>query len=144
MPGPVSQGALVERQQIVVPDAVGVSAKVRVMPSRAHNANVCPLPSLGIDHEEGIALRVDALDYLGIVASVFAHAIWGNLLQQYSAGPVAPFAPLSPCVGEVASAFVFGERFGPLRIGGIAFMLVGLAIVSVPIERLKALRMRMQ
>jgi drug/metabolite transporter (DMT)-like permease len=36
-------------------------------------------------------------------------------------------------LGAVASAFAFGERFGPLRIGGIAFMLVGLAIVSVPI-----------
>ena len=82
--------------------------------------------------------------YLGIVASVFAYAIWGNLLQRYSTGAVAPFALLSPCVGAVASVFVFGERFGPLRIGGIAFMLVGLAVVSVPIERLKALRMRMQ
>jgi O-acetylserine/cysteine efflux transporter len=82
--------------------------------------------------------------YLGIVASVFAYAIWGSLLQRYSTGAVAPFALLSPCVGAVASAFVFDERFGPLRIGGIAFMLVGLAIVSVPLERLKALRMRMQ
>jgi hypothetical protein len=55
----------------------------------------------------------------------------------------SPFALLTPRVGAVFS-FAFGERFGPLRIGGIALMLVGLAIVSVPIERLKALRMRLQ
>lgn len=47
MPGPVSQGALVERQQIVVPDAVGIGAKVWVAPCRPHHANVRPLPVLG-------------------------------------------------------------------------------------------------
>jgi len=74
--------------------------------------------------------------YLGIFASVFAYAIWGNLLQRYSTGSVAPFALLSPCVGLIASAIVFGEQFSLLRISGIGLMLVGLAIVIIPIQRL--------
>ena len=75
--------------------------------------------------------------YLGLLASVFAYAIWGSLLQRYSTGAVAPFALLSPCVGAITSAIVFGEQFGPLRIGGMALMLIGLAIVAVPFQRLR-------
>jgi O-acetylserine/cysteine efflux transporter len=75
--------------------------------------------------------------YLGLLASVFAYAIWGSLLQRYSTGAVAPFALLSPCVGAITSAIVFGEQFGALRVGGMAFMLIGLAIVAVPFKRLR-------
>ncbi len=75
--------------------------------------------------------------YLGLLASVFAYAIWGSLLQRYSTGAVAPFALLSPCVGAITSTIVFGEQFGPLRVGGIALMLVGLAIVAVPLRHLR-------
>jgi O-acetylserine/cysteine efflux transporter len=80
--------------------------------------------------------------YLGVLASVFAYAIWGSLLQRYSTGAVAPFALLSPCVGAVTSAIVFGEQFGPLRVAGIGLMLVGLAIVIVPFQRLRLLSAR--
>ena len=47
--------------------------------------------------------------YLGVLASVFAYAIWGHLLQRYSTGAVAPFALLAPAVGAIASAFITGE-----------------------------------
>lgn len=77
--------------------------------------------------------------YLGILASVFAYAIWGSLLQRYATGAVAPFALLAPCVGAVTSAIVFGEQFGPLRIAGILLMLIGLAIVIVPFDRVRLL-----
>ncbi len=70
--------------------------------------------------------------YLGVLASVCAYAIWGSLLRRYSAGSVAPYALLSPCVGAVISTIVFGEQFGPLRIAGIIAMLLGLAVVAVP------------
>jgi O-acetylserine/cysteine efflux transporter len=69
--------------------------------------------------------------YLGLVASVLAYAIWGNLLQRYSAGAVAPFALLAPVVGAIASAMVYGEHFGPARLAGMACMLAGLAVVVV-------------
>lgn len=70
--------------------------------------------------------------YLGLLASVFAYAVWGHLLQKYSTGAVAPFALLAPAVGAIASSFVFGERFGPYRIAGMTCMVVGLAIVVLP------------
>jgi O-acetylserine/cysteine efflux transporter len=73
--------------------------------------------------------------YLGVVASVFAYAIWGSLLQRYSTGAVAPFALLAPAVGAIASSFVYGESFGLVRLAGIGVMLVGLAIVALPLNR---------
>ena len=110
---------------------------------------VPPLPALAISFAtDGRGALFSALThaswsgiaapiYLGLLASVFAYAIWGSLLQRYSTGAVAPFALLSPCVGAITSAIVFGEQFGPLRIGGIAFMLIGLAIVAIPLRRLR-------
>jgi O-acetylserine/cysteine efflux transporter len=110
---------------------------------------VPPLPALAIsfaiDGPHGLWLSlmhaswtgIAAPIYLGILASVFAYAVWGSLLQRYSTGAVAPFALLSPCVGAITSAIVFDEEFGLLRVGGIAFMLIGLAVVAVPLQRLR-------
>jgi O-acetylserine/cysteine efflux transporter len=77
-----------------------------------------------------------------VAATVVAYAMWGRLLQRYPTGAVAPFALLSPCVGAITSAAVFGERFGPLRLGGIALMLIGVAIVALPRYRLGLSRTR--
>lgn len=70
--------------------------------------------------------------YLGLVASVFAYAVWGNLLRQYPAGAVAPFALLAPCVGMLASAWLVGERFNPLQLTGMLGILIGVAVVALP------------
>jgi O-acetylserine/cysteine efflux transporter len=70
--------------------------------------------------------------YLGVVATVVAYAIWGDLLRRYPAVTVAPFALLVPFVGALASAVVFGERFGPGRLAGMAFVLVGLLLIALP------------
>jgi O-acetylserine/cysteine efflux transporter len=69
--------------------------------------------------------------YLGAVATS-AFAIWGGLLRRYPAPAVVPFALLAPCVGVLASAVVFGERFGPLRYAGMALIVAGLAVVVLP------------
>jgi O-acetylserine/cysteine efflux transporter len=81
-----------------------------------------------------------ALLYLGLIASVFAYAVWGNLLQRYSTGAVAPFALLAPAVGAVASSFVYGENFTPTRLAGMGCMLLGLAIVMLPRRSFKTVR----
>src|SRR5207245_782323 len=39
-PGPFSQGALIERQQVIVPVTVGVCPQVRSAPRRAHDTNI--------------------------------------------------------------------------------------------------------
>jgi O-acetylserine/cysteine efflux transporter len=42
---------------------------------------------------------------------------------------VAPFALLVPFVGALSSSLVFGERFGPLRLAGMALVVAGLAVI---------------
>ncbi len=70
--------------------------------------------------------------YLGAIATVFAYVIWGDLLNRYSAAMITPFALIAPCVGVIASSIVFGEVFGLVRYGGMALILVGLAIIVLP------------
>jgi O-acetylserine/cysteine efflux transporter len=70
--------------------------------------------------------------YLGLVATSLAYGIWGALLRRYPAATVAPFALLVPFVGAAAAALVFGERFGPLRLAGMALVLAGLAVIVLP------------
>jgi O-acetylserine/cysteine efflux transporter len=105
---------------------------------------VPPLPALALSFAlDGPAALPQALArasgpgllaalYLGLVATSLAYAIWGGLLRRYPAAIVAPFALLVPVVGAAASALVFGERFGPLRLGGMALVLAGLAVIVVP------------
>jgi drug/metabolite transporter (DMT)-like permease len=69
--------------------------------------------------------------YLG-VAGTGTYVIWGNLLQRYPAGVVAPFALLAPCTGVAASAVIFGEAFTPVRYAGMALILAGLAVIVLP------------
>jgi O-acetylserine/cysteine efflux transporter len=82
-------------------------------------------------------LGIAAPIYLGLLATVLAYAAWGSLLHRYSTGAVVPFALLAPSVGAIASFLVFGENFGPLRLAGMASMLIGVAIVAIPLRRLR-------
>ena len=75
-----------------------------------------------------------AVLYLGVVATVVAYAIWGELLRRYPAAIVTPFALLVPFVAAYASSVVFGERFGPARLGGMALVMLGLAIIVLPVS----------
>jgi len=77
-------------------------------------------------------LGIGCVAYLGAFATVLAYAIWGDLLQRYSAARVAPFALLAPCTGVVSSALVFGEVFSPVRYLGMALILAGLAVIVFP------------
>jgi GNAT superfamily N-acetyltransferase/uncharacterized membrane protein len=77
-------------------------------------------------------LALAAVLYLGVVGTILAYAIWGRLLRRYPAATVAPFALLVPFVGAIASSLVFGERFGALRLIGMALVLVGIAVIVLP------------
>jgi O-acetylserine/cysteine efflux transporter len=70
--------------------------------------------------------------YLGLGATVVAYSIWGRLLRRYSAATVAPMGLLVPVVAAAASALLLGERFGPLRLAGMALVLAGVAVVVLP------------
>ena len=75
---------------------------------------------------------VAAAVYLGAVATTGAYAIWGALLRRYPTAVVTPFALLVPFVAAASSAAVFGERFGGLRLVGMALVLCGLAVIVLP------------
>jgi GNAT superfamily N-acetyltransferase len=106
-----------------------------------------PLPALAlalaVDGPAGIAGAVveaawpgiAAALYLGLIATVVAYAIWGALLRRYPTATVAPFALLVPFVAAAGSALVFGERFGGLRLIGMALVLLGLAVIVLPWTR---------
>jgi len=109
---------------------------------------VPPLPALALslllDGPAGLTravssaswLAVAAALYLGVVATILAYAIWGRLLRRYPAATVTPFALLVPFVGGYSSALVFGERFGPLRLAGMALVLLGIAVIVLPWDRM--------
>ena len=108
---------------------------------------VPPLPSLALsmaldgptDLARALAtaswLGIAAVLYLGVVATVFAYALWGMLLRRYPAATVTPFALLAPFVASYSSSLVFGERFSPLRLGGMALVLLGIAVIVLPVAR---------
>ena len=74
--------------------------------------------------------------YLGLVATTLGYALWGRLLRRYSAALVTPFALLVPFVAAWSSSVAFGERFGPRRLLGMALVLLGLAVIVLPLDRL--------
>jgi O-acetylserine/cysteine efflux transporter len=74
--------------------------------------------------------------YLGVAATTLGYALWGRLLRRYSAALVTPFALLVPFVAAGASAVVFDERFGGMRLLGMGLVLLGLAVIVLPLDRL--------
>jgi O-acetylserine/cysteine efflux transporter len=66
---------------------------------------------------------------LGAISTSIAYWLWGRLLRDHPAAQVVPFALLVPFVGASASALVFGERFGPLRLSGMIIVVCGIAVM---------------
>ena len=110
------------------------------LPALLVSALLDPAPSLIDAIADASWLSLAAVIYLGAVATILAYAIWGGLLTRYPSSVVAPFALLAPCVGMLSSAIVFGEAFGAARYGGMALILLGLAVIVLPIGWLRASR----
>jgi len=66
---------------------------------------------------------------IGAISTSFAYGLWGRLLRDYTAAQVVPFALLVPFVGAGASALVFGEKFGSLRLAGMLVVIAGIAVM---------------
>ncbi|MCA1458495.1 EamA family transporter [Bradyrhizobium sp. BRP22] len=75
------------------------------------------------------ATGIACMLFIGAVSTSIAYWLWGRLLRDYPAAQVVPFALLVPFVGSAASSIVFGERFGPLRLAGMAAVIGGIAIM---------------
>jgi O-acetylserine/cysteine efflux transporter len=124
--------------------------RVDMLPLMVWLSLIPPLPSLALSLAlDGPAALGRALSdsswaglaatlYLGLVATTFAYALWGGLLRRYPTATVAPFALLVPFVAALSTWLVFGERFGPVRLAGMAFVLLGLVLVALPAVGRKA------
>jgi O-acetylserine/cysteine efflux transporter len=67
--------------------------------------------------------------FIGAISTSVAYWLWGRLLRDHPAAQVVPFALLVPFVGSAASSAVFGEKFGPLRLAGMAAVIGGIAVM---------------
>lgn len=68
---------------------------------------------------------------IGILTTSFGYWLWGRLLRQYTAAQVAPFALLVPFIGAAASAVVFHEKFGLIRLSGMLTVVFGIAVMML-------------
>ncbi len=103
-----------------------------------------PQPSLvqAVTHASWLSLGV--VLYLALPSTLIGYGTWGYLLKRYPAPAVAPFALLTPAAGILASALILGEQFSPLRVAGMGLILLGLAVIVMPlpfVARMKARRM---
>ncbi len=89
-------------------------------------------PSLvqAVAHASWLSLGV--VLYLALPSTLLGYGMWSYLLQRYPASVVAPFALLTPVTGILSSALILGEQFSALRVGGMALILVGLAVIVMP------------
>ncbi len=78
---------------------------------------------------------VVAVFYVGLATTVVGYWVWGELLKRYTAAIVTPFALLVPVTGTVAAHILFGESFGALRLAGMALIMAGLVVNTLPVER---------
>ncbi len=78
---------------------------------------------------------VGSLLYLAVVSTWFGYVAWGRLLSLYPMAAVSPYALLIPIFGMASSALVFGERFGPERLGGAALVMLGVAVATLSFRR---------
>src|SRR3977135_2656867 len=67
--------------------------------------------------------------FVGALSTSIAYWLWGRLLRDHTAAQVVPFALLVPFVGAAASSIAFGERVGPVRVGGTVRVVCGIAIM---------------
>jgi len=72
-----------------------------------------------------------SLIYISAVSTIAGFGIWGYLMRHHPAGTVAPFAMLVPLFGLTSAALVVDETFGPMRLAGMALVLVGLGLVAL-------------
>ncbi len=79
-------------------------------------------------------LGVLCLLYIVALSTLMAFAFWSMLLRRYPAATVAPFSLLVPVFGIVSSILLTGESFDWMRLGAVALILAGLAVVALPIK----------
>ena len=105
---------------------------------------VPPLPllavSLWLDGGAVIAANLGSVSvktiacllFIAYASTLLAYGIWTRLVVRYTPGLVAPFALLVPVFGMLSSWLFQGEYFGPLKLGAVSLVMLGLALTVLP------------
>ncbi len=68
-----------------------------------------------------------AVVYLALCATVFAYAMWTQLIKRHAASRVSPFGLAVPVVGLSAGTLILGELLSPWQWAGVGFVVCALA-----------------
>lgn len=71
---------------------------------------------------------IGAILYTGLLSTIFAYGVWGNMLQRYQTVQVTPFALLIPLFGLVSAFLFLGEQHGVVDVAASFLILTALAI----------------
>ena len=116
---------------------------VRDYPPEAYTAHTLlagSLPLMAIATPAALAQdwgAISAAGWLGIVYMVVlpvyvAYMLWNWAIARRGAAAATSFSLLVPIASGALSAWLFGERFGVLKLLGAALALAGLAIIRTP------------
>jgi O-acetylserine/cysteine efflux transporter len=75
---------------------------------------------------------IACLLFIAYASTLLAYGIWTRLVVRYTPGLVAPFALLVPVFGMLSSWLFQGEYFGPLKLGAVSLVMLGLALTVLP------------
>jgi O-acetylserine/cysteine efflux transporter len=75
---------------------------------------------------------IACLLFIAYASTLLAYGIWTRLVVRYTPGLVAPFALLVPVFGMLSSWLFQGEHFGPLKLGAVSLVMLGLALTVLP------------
>ncbi len=68
--------------------------------------------------------------FQAVVTTIFGYWVWTKMIVRYGLAQVSPFSLIVPISGLFFSWLVYGETLGSLEIGGVAFVISGLVLVS--------------
>jgi O-acetylserine/cysteine efflux transporter len=68
--------------------------------------------------------------YLAAFATVWAYAMWTQLLKRHAASKVAPFGLAVPAVGLTAGMLILGENIAPWQWAGVGFVVAALVATA--------------
>lgn len=90
------------------------------------------LPAAARQDWAGLGLGAwGSLLYASAVSMLLAYSLWAWAIARRGVGRTVPYLFLVPVVTGTLAALFLGERFGALKVGGAALVLVGTAIVRV-------------
>jgi len=78
----------------------------------------------------GLVAALNPFIWLGLVCYVVSVAVWIVALSRVDVSLAYPMLSIGYVVTALAAAWFFGEELNPMRIAGIAVIIVGVILIS--------------